>query len=173
MHKLTIPREGVYRSAKCGDMVYVGFFDIGINSAVTTRRMHLRAAPEKRGAWVDPEIGKCVLENVKSVLLRCLTHVRDLDVQRTCRVRLADSVSASYDVSIWIGPHQKRLEYLNRHLTGNRSTPVVPSSSPWDTWQNRSSGSDGRRDWWQSQQWQFDDLDAEARSVRSRSVYWS
>ena len=172
MHKLDMSREGEHRPAKRGDMVYVGFFDIGICSEVTTRRMHLRAAPEQLGAWENYQTATRVLENVKSVLLHCLEHVRHLDVQRTGRAREADSLSASYDLSIWIGPHLKRMEHLNRQPTGNRSTSAAASSARWNTWQSRSSGSDRQRDRWQSRQWQSVDPVADDRSVRSRSGYW-
>jgi hypothetical protein len=173
MPKLNITRDGAYHVAQRGDRVYVGFFEIGSQSEATTRRMHLRTSPEQRGAWESPEQATCVVEHVRTVLVQCLTHVRDLDVQRKGCARSADSVSASYDVSIWIGPHRKRLEHMNRKVTVDRSTPAASSTPAWDAWQNSSSSRDDRRDWWQSQHWQWDDPGANNRSVRSRPDYWN
>ena len=146
MHKLDMSREGEHRPAKRGDMVYVGFFDIGIRSEVTTRRMHLRAAPDQLGAWENYETATRVLENVKSVLLHCLIHVRHLDVQRTGRAREADSLGESYDRCLWIGPHQKRMAHLRKQLRGKGSSPTVldmqsstsfaASSAGWNTWKS-------------------------------------
>ena len=164
MHKLDMSREGEQRPARRGDMVYVGFLDIGIRSEVTTRRMHLRAPPEKQVAWVNDQTATRVLENVQSVLSRCLAHVRVLDVQRTGRDRMADSLGESYDLCLWIGPHQKRMAHLRKQLHGKGSSPTVldmqsstsfaASSAGWNTWQSRSSGSDWKSDQWQSHQWQ-------------------
>jgi hypothetical protein len=172
MPKLNITRDGASDVALRGDMVYVGFFEIGSQPEATTRRMHLRTSPEQRGAWESPEQVTCVVEHVRTVLVQCLTHVRDLDVQRKGCARSADSVSASYDVSIWIGPYWKRLEHLNRKVTVDRSTPAASSTPAWDAWQNFSSSRDDRRDWWQSQHWQWDDPGANNTSVRSRPHYW-
>jgi hypothetical protein len=166
IHQFHIIRDGAYRAARRGDMVYVGFFEIGIKSEAATRRMHLRLSPEQRGSWENSEMATCVFENVRTLLVQCLTHVRELDVLRRCRARSADSVSASYDVSIWIGPHQNRLDHLHRKVTVDRLSPAASSSSAWDAWQNPSSSSDGRRDGMPSQQWQCDDPDASSSDGR-------
>jgi hypothetical protein len=172
MPLFNITRNGAYHVAQRGDRVYVGFFEIGSQSEATTRRMHLRTSPEQWGAWESPEQATCVVERVRTVLVQCLTHVRDLDVQRKGCARSADSVSASYDASIWIGPYAKRLDYINRRVTVDRSTPAASSTPAWDARQNWSSSRDDRGDWWQSQHWQWDDPGANNRSVRSRSDYW-
>ena len=101
-----------------------------------------------------------------SLLVQCLTHVRELDVLRRCCARSADSVSASYDVSIWIGPQQNRLDQLHKKVTEDRLSPAASSSAAWAAWQNLFSSSDGRRDGWPSQQWQCDDPDASSSDVR-------
>ena len=152
-----------------GDMVYVGFFDIGIRSEVTTRRMHLLAPPEQQVAWENALTATRVLENAQSVLSRCLSHVRVLDVHRTGRDRVADSLGESYDMSLWNGPLYKRMLHLRKHLAGKSSTSSAASSAGWNTWQSRSSGSDWQSDRWQSQQWPSVDPGAHDRSVRSRS----
>jgi hypothetical protein len=170
MPELNITRDGERHVARRGDMVYVGFFEIGSQPEATTRRMHLRTSLEQRGAWEGPEQVTRVVERVRTVLVQCLTHVRDLDVQRKGCARSADSVSASYDVSIWIGPHRKRLEHLNKKVSVDRSTPAASSTPARDAWQNFSSSRD--EDWWQSQHWQWDDPGANNTSVRSRPHNW-
>ena len=170
MPELNITRDGERHVARRGDMVYVGFFEIGSQPEATTRRMHLRTSLEQRGAWEGPEQVTRVVERVRTVLVQCLTHVRDLDVQRKGCARSADSVSASYDVSIWIGPHRKRLEHLNKKVSVDRSAPAASSTPARDAWQNFSSSRD--EDWWQSQQWQWDDPGANNTRVRSRPHNW-
>ena len=132
--------------------------------------------------WESDQTATRVLENVQSVLSRCLAHVRVLDVQRTGRDRMADSLSESYDMCLWIGPHHKRMVHLRMQLHGKGSSPTVldmqsstsfaASSAGWNTWQSRSSGSDWNSDQWQSQQWQSVDPAAHDRSVRSRYGNW-
>ena len=46
MNKFDMSSEGERHPVRRGDMVYIGFFDIGIRTDLTTRRMHLRA-PQK------------------------------------------------------------------------------------------------------------------------------
>ena len=166
IHQFHIIRDGEYRAARRGDMVFVGFIEIDFKSEAATRRMHLRLSPEQRGSWDNPEKATCVFENARSLLGQCLTHVRELDVLRRCCARSADSVSASYDVSIWIGPQQNRLDQLHKKVTEDRLSPAASSSAAWAAWQNPSSSSDGRRDGWPSQQWQCDDPDASSSDVR-------
>ncbi len=175
IHQFHIIRDGEYHAARRGDMVFVGFIEIDIKSEAATRRMHLRLSPEQRGSWDNPEKATCVFENARSLLVQCLTHVRELDVLRRCCARSADSVSASYDVSIWIGPQPNRLDHLHKKVTEDRLSPAASSSSAWAAWQNLSSSSDGRRDGWPSQQWQCDDPDAsssDGRRVGLQSQQW-
>jgi hypothetical protein len=166
IHQFHMIRDGEYRAARRGDMVFVGFIEIDFKSEAATRRMHLRLSPEQRGSWDNPEKATCVFENARSLLGQCLTHVRELDVLRRCCARSADSVSASYDVSIWICPQQSRLDQLHKKVTEDRLSPAASSSAAWAAWPTPSSSSDGRRDGWPSQQWQCDDPDASSSDVR-------
>ena len=141
MPKLEMSWEGQLRSVRRGDMVYVGFLDIGIRSELTTRRMHLRATPDNQVSWENPETASGLLENVQSVLSRFLGHVRNIDVQLNGRDREGCSLSESYDLSIWIGPLDKRMEYLSMHLPGNRSSSFAARSVPWHSRDKFSGGS--------------------------------
>ena len=85
MNKFDMSSESEQHPVRRGDMVYIGFFDIGIRTDLTTRRMHLRA-PQKVdlqnvfvcSEWENDETATKVLENVQNVLSRCLAHVRFL-----------------------------------------------------------------------------------------------
>jgi hypothetical protein len=153
--------------------VYVGFLDIGICAEATTRRLHLRAPPDQQVACESDLIDTSLLEHIRSVLSRCLYHVRLLDVHRTGCDRPSDSLSASYDVSLWIGPLIKREEFRRKQqLRGKTTTscsasdagifgvavagmsvPVAGAMAGWDhQWQGRSSGSGWQaRSEWQQQ----------------------
>jgi hypothetical protein len=151
--------------ALCGELVFVGFFDIGIRSVETTRRMHLRAPPEQRAAWADGPTATRALGHVQSVLSRRLSHVRVLDVHRKGCDRQAASLSESYDLCLWIGSHDQRMSYL-KQKNAKSVTVTAASSAGRNAWQNRSSGSRRPSESWQAQPWSSDD-----RSVRSRSSY--
>jgi hypothetical protein len=127
---LKIPRDMMFDSSSEGpeylvrrdDMVYIGFLDIGIFSDDTVRRMHLRVAPKPVAptgvlfsAFDDHRTATALLQNVTNVLMRCLSHVRILEVQLSDGHRSNDSLSQSYDLRLWIASNQRRQMFLNRY----------------------------------------------------------